>query len=97
MGSSHGINMIVKETLEELDRLSKLKTDNISDYSKEELDDVLKIFLDIHNNYPLGVCVRKDIHTLFHKIYGSGGNTEIQWNIFVKDFNNHTYDNQLAA
>ena len=93
----YGINMIVKETLEELDRLSKLKTDNISDYSKEELDDVLKIFLDIHNNYPLGVCVRKDIHTLFHKIYGSDGNTEIQWNIFVKDFNNHTYDNQLAA
>lgn len=93
----YSFNMIVKETFEILEQKGLLKTNNIEDYSKEELDGVLKIFLEIHNNYPLGVCVRNDIHDLFHKIYGSGGNTEIQWELFVADYKQHKYDTQLAA
>ena len=57
---------------------------------------MLEIFDRIHSNYPLGVCVRKDIHDLFHNIYGSGGNTEEQWNKFYEDFNNGLYDGQIA-
>ena len=88
----YSINMIVKETFESLDKIGKLKTDNIEDYSKKELDDILQLFLCIHSRYPLGVCVKRDIHALFHRIYGSGGNTEIQWKQFVNDYNNHKYD-----
>ena len=93
----YSFNMIVKETFEILEQKGLLKTNNIEDYSKEELDGVLKIFLEIHNNYPLGICVRNDIHDLFHKIYGSGGNTEIQWELFITDYKQHKYDTQLAA
>ena len=93
----YSFNMIIKEVFEELDNMGKLKTNNIEDYSKDELDYILKVFVEIHNNYPLGVCVRKDIHDLFHRIYGSGGNTEIQWTRFIKDYKNHKYDNELVA
>lgn len=93
----YGFNIIIKEVFEELSRLDKLKINNIEDYSKEELDFLLNVFSNIHNKYPLGICIRKDIHNLFHKIYGSGGNTEIQWKQFVTDYNNHKYDNELVA
>ena len=42
----------------------------------------------IHNKYPLGVCIRKDIHDLFHQLYGSGGNTEEQWESFIAKYSN---------
>lgn len=93
----YSFNMILKETFEELDKMKILKSNNIDDYSKKELDLILEIFLTKHNQYPLGVCVRKDIHNLFHKIYGSGGNTDIQWSNFVKSYNEHKYDNLLIA
>lgn len=93
----YSINMIAKETFEILDRENKLKTYNIEDYSKNELDYILNIFLEIHNQCPLGICLRKDIHNLFHKIYGSGGNTELQLKLFIKDYYNHKYDNELVA
>ncbi|MGN1221727.1 MAG: hypothetical protein ACI4TT_00665, partial [Christensenellales bacterium] len=69
-----------------LDNMKMLKSNNIDDYSKNELDYILEIFLEKHNQYPLGVCIRKDIHDLFHKIYGSGGNTEIQWKNFINNY-----------
>ena len=93
----YSINMIAKEVLEQLEKENKLKTDDIESYTKEELDYILKIFLEKHNCYPLGICLRKDIHNLFHKIYGSGGNTEIQLKSFIKDYNSHKYDNELVA
>lgn len=93
----YGFNMIIKETFEKIDGLGKLKSDNINDYSKEELDFILSKFIEVHDKYPLGVCVRKDIHDLFHKVYGAGGNTEAQWEQFVTDFNNHEYDIELVA
>lgn len=82
----YGFNLILKETFEEFDKLNLLKGDNLEDYSKDELDRILQIFSEIHTKYPLGVCVRKDIHDLFHSIYGAGGNTPEQWNIFYEDF-----------
>jgi len=52
---------------------------------------MLEIFQEVHSKYPLGVCVRKDIHVLFHRIYGSGGNTPEQWESFVKDYKQGKY------
>lgn len=87
----YGFNLICDETFSKLEWLSKLKSDNIKDYTKKELDEILEIFQSIHNKYPLGVCIRKDLHKLFHKIYGAGGNTPEQWNNFIKKYKNNEY------
>ena len=87
----YGFNLICDEVFSKLEELSKLKSDNIEDYTKEELDEILEIFQKIHNKYPLGICIRKDIHKLFHKIYGAGGNTLEQWNNFVERYKNNEY------
>lgn len=92
----YGFNLIVKEAFDILEERNILISTNIEDYSKEQLDYMLNIFLEIHSHYPLGVCVRKDIHDLFHSIYGSGGNTQEQWDIFYNDFINGLYSEQIA-
>jgi CobQ-like glutamine amidotransferase family enzyme len=33
-----------------------------------------------------GITISKDIHKLFHSIYGYGNNTKEQWEEFVKNF-----------
>ena len=53
---------------------------------------MLEIFGEIHSNFPLGVCVRKDIHDLFHRLYGSGGNNQEQWDRFITKYKNGEYD-----
>lgn len=92
----YGFNIILKEVYQELDNKQLLKSENIEDYTKEELDIFLNIFNIIHSKYPLGVCVRKDIHDLFHRIYDSGGNTETQWKQFYNDYKTGIYDLQIA-
>lgn len=92
----YGFNNILKEVYEILDDKNLLKSTKIKEYKKEELDYILEIFDETHAKYPLGICVRKDIHDLFHNIYGSGGNTEEQWNKFCEDFNNGIYNKQIA-
>lgn len=62
-------------------------SNNIDDYTKEELDKILNIFLNIHSKYPYGVCIRTDLHDLFHKTYGAGNNNEIQWKRFLENIN----------
>lgn len=47
--------------------------------------------------YSLGACVHPTIHNLFHKIYGSGGNTLEQWEIFCMDIHNKKYKIELTA
>lgn len=85
-------NTIVYQVLEKLENENKLKSDRIENYNKEELDYMINVFKEFHNRYPLGVCVRSDIHDLFHRIYGAGGNTQAQWDHFVNDYNNHKFD-----
>lgn len=92
----YGFNIILKEVYEILDSKNLLKSTKVEDYTKEELNYFLSIFNRIHSKYPLGVCVRKDIHDLFHNIYGSGGNTIEQWNEFCKEINNGSYAEQIA-
>ena len=88
----HGFNSILSEVYDILGKENKLISLNLSDYSKDQLDYMLEVFKVVHAKYPYGVCVRNDIHDLFHRIYGSGGNTEAQWNNFVIRYNNHEFD-----
>lgn len=80
----YGMNMIVEEVVEELG-LEK----NVSpkDYDKAQLSIILKLFLQKQEKHGHGVCLRKDIHILFHQEYGYGDNTPEQFIEFVKKHN----------
>ena len=69
--------------------------DNFSDYKEEELHKILDAFVVEQNKYPLGVCISKDIHVLFHSLYGQYYNTPEQWYQFEKDFRIGVYDDIL--
>ena len=88
----YGLNLILNEVLNELCIDIKDKMDN---YTDKELRDILDLFRIKQDRYPLGVCLAKDVHMLFHNKYGYGNNTEIQWNEFVTDFKNGKYDKEL--
>lgn len=68
----------------------------MSDYSDDELDRIEALFIAEHNNYPLGVCIRKDIHDLFHSLYGKSNNTESQWNYFVANLKSGKYKDKIT-
>ena len=79
----YSFNKIFDQTMKRADKEGIKISDSIEDYTKEELDELINIFSEIHDTYPLGVCIRKDLHTLFHQKYGQGGNTPEQWERFV--------------
>lgn len=60
--------------------------ESFENYTPEELDDILEKFKQKQNEYPLGVCVRTDIHKEFHNKYGKTVTPDM-WNEFVNDFN----------
>ena len=76
-------NIIIKNFISEHDLVLK---DNFEDYTENELNDISNLFLKYHNNYPLGVCIEKNLHMKFHQMYGDI-NDEEQWNKFVDKFN----------
>lgn len=87
----YGFNMIVQEVFHVLDDDGLLHGDDLHDYTTSELDHMIEVFHTVHDKYPLGVCVRKDIHDLFHVIYGSGCNTKGQWEVFVNNYYDGKY------
>lgn len=58
--------------------------DSISEYTEEELEILELEVLNLHKQYGLGVCLRKDIHDIFHKEYGNTNNTQHQLLEFIK-------------
>lgn len=60
-------------------------------YSSDELSIILKLFIEEQQKHPLGECVRKDIHVLFHSQYGQYNTTPEQWYKFKKDYNDGLY------
>ena len=84
---------IVRDTLEELNLPI---CEKIGDYNDNELKLILDKCLEIHYRYPLGVCLNKNIHNLFHKIYGKEGNTTPeQFYEFRNRYYNGEFDNLL--
>lgn len=61
------LNKIINDSLNEL---GLEKNNFIGDYSENEFRPILNKILELHYRHPLGVCLRKDIHVLFHKKYG---------------------------
>lgn len=75
-------NIIVRNFISEYNITLK---DNFGDYTMDELDNLSNLFIKYHDIYPLGVCIDKDLHIEFHKMYGDT-NDEEQWSTFVQKF-----------
>ena len=58
---------------------------DFAEYSTDELNVITKLFIEEQNKHPLGVCIRKDIHKLYHHLYGKYNNTPEQWEHFKSD------------
>lgn len=65
---------------------------DICDYSEAELNYLATLFIKEQDKYPLGICVSKEIHMLFHSLYGQYYNTPEQWYQFENDYRNGAYD-----
>lgn len=88
----YGFNLILDETLDVLDIEAK---DSFDNYIQNELDIIASKFIEIQDQYPLGICLSKEIHKLFHSIYGYGNNTPEQWYHFEVDYKNGEYKDLL--
>ena len=85
----YGFNLIFDETIE---YLQFPIYDSISDYTQQEVELFLNTFKEIQSQYPTGVCLKDEVHKLFHSIYGLGNNTEMQYYEFKRDCLNGKYE-----
>lgn len=76
----YSFNMILEEVLNNLNIANK---NYVHEYTSDEIEEIIEESKEVHKKYPLGVCLRKDIHILFHQIYGSKNNTPEQFYEFV--------------
>ena len=74
--------MIVDQVLKKLG----IEVVEMSKFTQAQLDIILTEFKKEQDKYPLGVCLKKDLHINFHQIYGMGNNTEDQWKQFVSQY-----------
>ena len=73
-------DLLIEETFQRID-LPILR--KVEEYDEKELIIIEETFNEIQFSYPLGVPLRKDIHSLFHSLYGLGNNTPEQFYEFV--------------
>lgn len=86
----YGVSNIIEDMFTDNEDLRK---ENLSDYTEEELSFILDKFLKIQSGYPLGECIDKKLHILFHSLYGQYYNTPEQWNRFKDDYLKGIYKN----
>jgi hypothetical protein len=84
----YGFNMILNETLEELNLDIRKE---VSLYNKKELKEIEELLIVKHYKYGFGIPIISSIHDLYHKIYGRGNNTIEEFEIFKQDFINGKY------
>jgi hypothetical protein len=85
----YSFNKILQETIQE----SGLEIKNmINEYSQIERELLENTFVKIHSSYGLGVCLREDIHNLYHLIYGDD-NTCHQFEEFKQRYDDGEFEN----
>jgi hypothetical protein len=86
----YGVSNMIEDIFIQNDIIYK---ESLSDYTDEELSFILDKFLEMQNKYPLGECIDKKLHVLFHSLYGQYYNTPEQWNRFKDDYLKGVYKN----
>jgi len=89
----YSFESIIKDTL--LETNLELKS-NISHYSQDELLLLSDKCLEIHYRHPLGVCLKQNIHILFHNLYGYKNNNEKQFEEFKQRYNNGEFHKLIS-
>jgi len=90
----YSFSNIVFETLNEL----KIDIyDSINKYTEEQLKLIVNKCLELHYKYGFGVCLTKNIHDLFHKLYRKGSNTPEQFEEFTQRYYKGEFNNLLFA
>ena len=79
----YGVSNIISNIL---NTYTDYKDKDFSDYTEEDLSFILEKFIEEQAKYPLGECVDKNLHVLFHSMYGQYYNTPEQWYQFKKDY-----------
>lgn len=88
----YSFNLIAKETLSSL-YIPILES--ITDYSDNQLSLMKNKCIVLHNKYGLGVCLTKEIHKLYHNLYGYINNLE-QFEEFKVRYKNGEFNHQFA-
>lgn len=86
----HSFKSIIGETLENLE-LDYYK--NLEEFTDGELETMRDAILATNAKYGLGVCLTKEVHKLFHDLYGYGDNTPEQFQEFSKRCKQGEFDN----
>lgn len=84
----YGVSNIIHDILEEY---PNFKDKEFSNYTENDLSFILQKFIEKQSLYPLGECVDKKLHVLFHSMYGQYKNTPDQWYKFKEDYFNGIY------
>ena len=77
----YGANLIVGEALDNLN----LEWAKVSEFNDEQLEAIAREYQRLHDKYPLGVCLSKEVHMQFHNEYGYGNNTPEQFKQFLQE------------
>lgn len=75
----YSYNLILRE-IEDLTEYDLYQP--ILDFNEKELGEIVMLCQELHKKHPLGVCLNRKLHTLFHQEYGYGNNIPKQF----KDF-----------
>lgn len=79
----YSFNKIVQEAF---DNLKLDIRECVNKYSEEEINKLENEVILLHEKYPLGVCLTKQVHNLFHSFYGYGNNTPDQFEEFKTNY-----------
>lgn len=88
----YSFNKIAKETVE---KLNMPLHPNISLYTDNELKFMIDTCADLHEKYGLGVCLREDVHRLFHSEYGND-NSPDQFEEFRVNYLNGVFHSKVS-
>jgi len=88
----YSFNKILKEVIDEC---GLLVHKNVGDYTMEELKLLKSKNREIHGRYPLGICLCKEVHDLYHNLY-KNDNTPEQFEEFKVRYNNGEFINGIV-